>query len=187
MNLWFSLLTRRLDERPVREILYRFAYTANSGDTFFSECFALKRKNRPSSTTFSRNEANLCVSTLPPTSRKDESNCQVFSPFVTDGFVTLLGNHTERIPIRILRDTGASQSFILENVLPFGVDSYTGSRAIVQGLEMGAVSVPLHHVTLFSGLVTGNVTVGIRPSLPVKGISMLLGNELVVMFCLALS
>ena len=109
---------------------------------------------------------------------KDKSNCQVFSPFVTDGFVALQGNHTKRIPIRILRDTGTSQSFMLENVLPFGKDSYTGSRVIVQGLEMGAVSVPLHHVSLPSDLVTGNVTVCIRPSLPVKGISMLLGNDL---------
>ena len=171
-----SYTETRRTTRP-RDTVPFCAYCKNRGH-IISECFALKRRNSPNSTSPPRNESNLCVSTLPPTSWKDESDCQDFSPFVTDGFVTLLGNPSERIPIRILRDTGASQSFVLENVLPFDKDSCTGTSVIVQGFEMGAVSVPLHHISLFSKLVTGNVTVGIRPSLPVKGISMLLGNDL---------
>ena len=37
---------------------------------------------------------------------------------------------------------------------------------------------PLHKIFLKSDLVSGYVTVGIRPDLPVKGVSLLLGNDL---------
>ena len=37
---------------------------------------------------------------------------------------------------------------------------------------------PLHKIFLKSDLVSGYVTVGIRPNLPVKGVSLLLGNDL---------
>ena len=43
---------------------------------------------------------------------------------------------------------------------------------------MGVVKVPLHRVYLKSALVTGFVQVGVRPSLPVKGITFILGNDL---------
>jgi len=57
-----------------------------------------------------------------------------------------------------------------ENVLLF-------SGVLVQGFEMHFVNVPLHQIAISFDLITGNVTVGTRPSLPVKGISMLLGND----------
>ena len=44
--------------------------------------------------------------------------------------------------------------------------------------KRGHVLSEMHHISLFSDLVTSNVTLGVRPSLPVKGISMLLGNDL---------
>ena len=37
---------------------------------------------------------------------------------------------------------------------------------------------PLHVVYLSSELITGTVTVGTRPTLPIKGISLILGNDL---------
>ena len=43
---------------------------------------------------------------------------------------------------------------------------------------MGAINVPLHTVYLHSDLVSGPVAVGLRPCLPVKGISLILGNDL---------
>ena len=49
---------------------------------------------------------------------------------------------------------------------------------LIQGVECGFVNVPLHNIYLFSDLVTGLVAVGIRPSLPFKGVHLLLGNEL---------
>ncbi|XP_035235565.1 uncharacterized protein LOC118206694 [Anguilla anguilla] len=43
---------------------------------------------------------------------------------------------------------------------------------------MGFTNVPLHAVCLKSDLVTGRVVVGVRPSLPVDGVSFILGNDL---------
>ena len=43
---------------------------------------------------------------------------------------------------------------------------------------MDIISVPLHRINLKSDLISGTVIVGVRPELPVKGVSMLLGNDL---------
>ena len=43
---------------------------------------------------------------------------------------------------------------------------------------MDIISVPLHRIHLKSDLISGTVTVGVRPELPVKGVFMLLGNDL---------
>ena len=40
------------------------------------------------------------------------------------------------------------------------------------------LNIPLHHVNLSSDLVTGLVVIGITPSLPFKGVHLLLGNDL---------
>ncbi len=76
-----------------------------------------------------------------------------------------------------LRDTGAAQSFILADVLTFSTQSSCGSDVLVQGIELGVVRVPLHAVYLRSHLVTGLVKVAVS-QLPLKGISLILGNDL---------
>ena len=37
---------------------------------------------------------------------------------------------------------------------------------------------PLHEVNIKSSLINGNIFIGMRPSLPVEGISFILGNDL---------
>ena len=49
---------------------------------------------------------------------------------------------------------------------------------LLQGAELGTFRVPLLKVHLKCGLVTGAVLVGVRPSLPVQGVSLILGNDL---------
>ena len=67
---------------------------------------------------------------------------------------------------------------ILERSLPFSDVSATGENVLIQGIDMDVISVPLHKINLKSDLITGTVIVGVRPELPVKGVSMLLGNDL---------
>ena len=81
-------------------------------------------------------------------------------------------------PIKILRDTGASQSLILADILPFSEKTSSGTSVLIQGVEYGTVNIPLHHVNLSSDLVTGLVVIGIEPSLPFKGVHLQLGNDL---------
>ena len=57
-------------------------------------------------------------------------------------------------------------------------DTEMGDFILVQGIEGRIVTVPLHSVFLKSDLVTGQVKVGLMSSLPIKGISLLLGNDL---------
>ena len=43
---------------------------------------------------------------------------------------------------------------------------------------MGALEVPFHEVNIKSSLINGNIIIGMRPALPVEGISLILGNDL---------
>jgi len=49
---------------------------------------------------------------------------------------------------------------------------------LIQEVELGYISVPLHVVNIKSDLVSRSVTVGVRSTLPVEGVSLLLGNVL---------
>lgn len=80
------------------------------------------------------------------------------------------------MPVKILRDTAAFDSFIHVSVLPFFEDSDTGCSIPVVGMGMTVLQVPLHNVILHSDLFQGQVTVGVRPALPIEGIRLILGN-----------
>ncbi len=98
--------------------------------------------------------------------------------FNRDGAVALSSSDPEFKPVRILWDTGAAQLFILASTLPFSPYSSCGSNVLVQGIELGIVRVPLHTIYLRSNIVTGVVKVAVHSQLPVKGISLILGNDL---------
>ena len=97
-----------------------------------------------------------------------------YTSFISSGKVSLLDS-SEKVPVMTLRDTGAAQSLILEGILPFSMESATGEELMLQGVELGHVSVPLHNVNLECDLVVGLVTIGVRPQLPVKGVAVILG------------
>lgn len=78
----------------------------------------------------------------------------------------------------MLHDTGAAQSLLVGGVLPLNGCSFTGERAVVQGIGEVSVSTSLHIVNLTSDIVSGSVVVDVRLSLPIKSISLLLGNDL---------
>ncbi|CAB3998780.1 Transposon Ty3-I Gag-Pol poly [Paramuricea clavata] len=104
---------------------------------------------------------------------------KVFEPFVNAASVSLLNNPTQRIPVQVLRDTGASQSLILTNTLPFSAESYSGNNVLIKGVHSSDYSsVPLHNIRLHSDLVSGDVSIGIIDTLPFDGIQLLLGNDL---------
>ena len=49
---------------------------------------------------------------------------------------------------------------------------------MLQGVDKGFHSGPLHYINLKSDFASGQVVVGARPTLPVEDISLLLGNDL---------
>ncbi|KAK4319615.1 hypothetical protein Pmani_009471 [Petrolisthes manimaculis] len=73
---------------------------------------------------------------------------------------------------------GAAQSVIVKRALPGIENNFTGEQVILQDLT-GNPSLPLANIHLHSGLVFGDVVVGVRDDpLPVKDVQFLLGNDL---------
>ena len=61
----------------------------------------------------------------------------------------------------------------MEGILPLPENTVTGTTVQIQGIELGIVSVSLHVVYPSSELLTGQVTVGTRPTLPIRRISFI--------------
>jgi hypothetical protein len=180
--------TRSLSESKSQDSLSQVTcnYCRKPGH-LISDCWKLKNKQKqrdetkPTGLTTLRSKPQLSKesnSILRKETPKFDTVMEVFEPFLTDGFVSLSCDLCPPTPIKILRDTGASQSLILADTLPFCDESYSGTSVLIQGVECGFLTVPLHNVYLRSDLITGPVAVGIRPSLPFKGVHLLLGNDL---------
>ena len=172
------------DQNPLSQPICN--YCKRTGH-IISECLHLKRKKekqeglKPTGLTSLRSKPQSCVKEEDPiqTERPEtDSVMEIYEPFLSDGFVSLNSDYAQSTPIKILRDTGASQSLILADTLPFSEETSSGTSVLIQGVECGFVNVPLHNIYLSSDLVTGLVAVGIRPSLPFKGVHLLLGNDL---------
>ena len=151
-------------------------YCKRSGH-IISECLSLKRKKenqegpKPTGLTSLRLKPQSSIQDEYPISAKTsetDSVMEIYEPFLSDGFVSLNSDSAQSTPIKILRDTGASQSLILADTLPFSEKTSSGTSVLIQGVECGFVNVLLHNIYLSSDLVTGLVAVGIRPSLPFK-------------------
>ncbi len=101
-----------------------------------------------------------------------------FDPFIMESAVAL-SNDSDFKSIVMLRDTGSAQSLILESVLAFSSQSYTGTDVLIRGVELGYVPVSLHNMYIKSNLISGPVKIAVHSHLPVEGVSMILGNDLV--------
>lgn len=143
-----------------------------------SECAVLKKKNVPKPVGLLMTSSPQLEGLELSASQADMCKDQGYVPFLMDGFVSLAGDVSSRKSVRMLRDTGAAQSFILEGILPLSSESSIGSSVLVQGFEMGFVNVPLHEIEIESSLVVGRVIVGVRPCLPVRDVTFILGNDL---------
>lgn len=96
---------------------------------------------------------------------------------MSDGFVTLICGY-KKVTVRILRDSGTLQSFVRAAILPFSVNSDTGSCVPVRGVGLHTIFVPVHKMFLSCCLVNGDIEVAVCPALPVEAVDMLLGNDL---------
>ena len=161
-------------------------YCKQSGH-IVSDCPVLKRKRekqeglKPTGLTSLKSTPQSYFKDQNPVQAKEpetDSVMEIYEPFLSDGFVSLNSDFAQSTPITILRDTGASQSLILADTLPFSEKTSSGTSVLIQGVECGFVNVPLHNIYLSSDLVNGPVAVGIRQSLPFKGVHLLLGNDL---------
>lgn len=117
-------------------------------------------------------------STLENVEKPEKVKLAGSSSFLMDGFVSLDSDSSKRLPIKIWRDTGAFQSLILQDFLPFSEKSSLGSNALVEGFGGGYLHLPMHTLNLQTSLVSGSVDVAICPYIPIDGVSFILGNDL---------
>lgn len=102
---------------------------------------------------------------------------EAYAPFIRSGFVSLGGSDV-KVPVTILRDTGAYDSYMIESVLPLSVETDSGDRILSRGMGLTVLPVPVHRVVLDCELIQGEVAVGVRPAFPIEGVQFILGNGL---------
>ena len=91
--------------------------------------------------------------------------------------MSLVGDESSSQKVKNLRDTRATRSLMLDSVLPLTKSSFLVEMYFSE-VEMGVLEVTLHEVNISSSLINGNIVIGMRPSLPVEGISLTHGNDL---------
>ena len=111
------------------------------------------------------------------TARIDKS----YRPWTKKGMIR--GPHGGPVEVSILRDTGASQSLLLRNKLPKRVIEATRETVMIEGIGGKRVKIPLCKITLKSQWKDGPIKVGVVDKLPMKGISLILGNEVKTKKC----
>ena len=109
------------------------------------------------------------------TSRTKLDHMENYKPFISEGVVLLVGDENSSQKVKILRDTGAAQSLMLDRLLPLTENSFTGTHVLISVVVMGVLEVPLHEVNIKSSLINGNIVIGMISSLSVEGISLILG------------
>ena len=100
---------------------------------------------------------------------------QSYRPWTKKGMIR--GPHGGPVEVSILRDTGASQSLLLRSKVPKGVIEATRETVMIEGIGGKRVKIPLCKITLKSQWKDGPMKVGVVDKLPMKGISLILGNE----------
>ena len=106
---------------------------------------------------------------------------QSYRPWTKKGMIK--GPHGGPVEVSILRDTGASQSLLLRNKLPKRVIEATRETVMIEGIGGKRVKIPLCKITLKSQWKNGPIRVGVVDKLPMKGISLILGNEVKTKKC----
>ena len=119
-------------------------YCKQSGH-IVSDCPVLKRKRekqeglKPTGLTSLKLTPHSYFKDQNPVQAKEpETDCvmEIYEPFLSDGFVSLNSDFAQSTPITILRDTGASQSLILADTLPFSEKTSSGTSVLIQGVEL---------------------------------------------------
>ena len=67
---------------------------------------------------------------------------QNYRPFKSEGVVSFVRDEESSQKVNILRNTGATQSLMLDSVLLLTENSSSGANVPISGVEMGVLEVP---------------------------------------------
>ncbi|XP_068210796.1 uncharacterized protein [Palaemon carinicauda] len=126
---------------------------------------------------FMKPNVKFSTSQSKPVSHVQVNVSDVFDDFKFEG-IRVLGEKEQKSKVTILRDTGAALTLLHSKALPNVENNLTGEKVVVRDL-IGISSSPLASVYLNCPLVKGKVELRvIDTELPVKGVSLLFGNDL---------
>ena len=91
------------------------------------------------------------------------------------------GPNEESVEVATLRDTGASQSLLLRDKVQEWVIEAAHETVQIEGVGGKRMKISLCEITLKSKWKNGPIQVGVVDKLPMKGISLILGNEVKIM------
>ncbi|XP_072101909.1 uncharacterized protein [Mobula birostris] len=150
-------------------------YSGGKVGHFASRCFAPKKEMGKGKTTVPTG----CIELVNrPLGKKRSNKVQEGREKFISARLVSVKEGLYPVPVRIWRDTGACQSLILKSVLDFSSETHTGEVRVIKGIGKGTEAVPLHQIHLNSDLVSGPVTIGVRPELPMEDVAVLLGSDL---------
>ena len=92
-----------------------------------------------------------------------------YKPLISEGVVSLVGDECSSQKVKILRDTGATQSLMSDSALPLTENSFTGANVLISVVEKGVLEVQGHEVNIKPSLINGNIVTGMRPCQVVDG------------------
>ena len=108
------------------------------------------------------NLSNACaLTTAEETHPIAALSADTFKSFISEAVFSLQDQPESAKKIKVVRNTGSSQSLILHDVLPFSDATATGNNIFVQGIDCGKTLAPLHLLHLSHSFVQGNVILGV--------------------------
>ncbi len=135
---------RQRSPKPVRKSVFsasgenRECFYCREPGHLIAKCPILERKGQARPTRHGKSPSGVgLISATPAVSSPSLSPCESekadpsFNPFISQGFVSLTGEEKDRVPVTILRDTGAYRSFILSSVLPLNENTSCNSYILV--------------------------------------------------------
>lgn len=148
------------------------------------ECTYCHRKGHNRSTCYKLNPKNVNVISSTPSDNDgpkpialvgilgDTKTREWCQPFIHKGVVTVNGQEKE---IVVLRDTGAQQTVLRSDLVP---DSKSKEFVLCKGVS-GSSTCPIAEVNLSCPLFKGNCNVALLHEIPIDGVDLLLGSDLV--------
>ncbi|XP_064117660.1 uncharacterized protein LOC135223084 [Macrobrachium nipponense] len=115
-------------------------------------------------------------------SKSDETNevLKNFGEYLHEGRIRVLKNpDVVSKTLVMLRDTGASQSCVLRKSLPENYESKEDNFVLLGGFPNSSVSCPLVEFKIESELVQGTHRFAIIEQLPIPGIDVIIGNDVI--------
>ena len=105
-------------------------------------------------------------------------NCKGLKVLYLLGYFLLVCRKREETQLQSLGIRVLPNPLVLADAIALPQCSSENASALIQGIDGSYLTVPLYKIYLTCDLVSGLVTVGVVKTLPIKGVSFVLGNDL---------